>query len=116
MHPLGIILTLHAISAPAPKLLKFTNYFLSHTRTYPVPKYSADRRREALRGLAPIAPAEAPMYRLIGELSPIFCSFLFFCRTNEVMQDPESNLSGLIIVYSIFSEYSSNIELTEKLL
>ena len=45
---------------------------LSH-ENYPVPKYSADAGGAS--GLAALAPAEARMYRLIGELSPIFSGF-----------------------------------------
>jgi len=40
--PWGIILTLHAISAPGAQLLTFTKYFCAGTTTYTVTQYSAD--------------------------------------------------------------------------
>ena len=40
--PWGIILTLHAISAPGAQLLTFTKYFCAGTTTYTATQYSAD--------------------------------------------------------------------------
>ena len=40
--PWGIILTLHAISAPGAQLLTFTKYFCAGTTTYTVTQCSAD--------------------------------------------------------------------------